>query len=116
MSAHEGAKIRLTGLRAKNGMTGTLLQRCDNGAWKVQLDDGSNNALLRPNNFEVIEAAKVEATQKFQRHFPETQEIQAYSAAAAAERQCKIEEKRSKLKEKIAAKRQAILASAVQAA
>ena len=116
VSAHEGAKIRLTGLRAKNGMTGTLLQRCDNGAWKVQLDDGSNNALLRPNNFEVIEAAKVEASQKFQRHFPETQELQAYNAAAAAERQCKIEEKRSKLKEKIAAKRQAILASAVHAA
>ena len=117
VSAHEGAKIRLTGLRAKNGMTGTLLQRCENGAWKVQLDDGSNNALLRPGNFEVIEAAKVEAAQKsqFQMHFPETQAVQAYNAAAVAERQCKIEEKRSKLKEKIAAKRQAILASAAAA-
>ena len=115
VAAHEGAKIRLTGLRAKNGMTGTLLQRCDNGAWKVQLDDGSNNALLRPSNFEVIEAAKLEASQKFQRHFPQTAELQAYNAAAAAERQFKIEEKRSKLKEKIAARRQAILSSVVPA-
>ena len=89
VSAHEGAKIRLTGLRAKNGMTGTLLQRCDNGAWKVQLDDGSNNALLRPSNFEVIEAAKTETSQGAQRHFPQTPEIQAYNAQAAAERQFK---------------------------
>ena len=50
----QGSKVRLTGLRAKNGVTGTLIQQFGDGKWKVKLDDGSGNALLRPGFFEPL--------------------------------------------------------------
>ena len=50
----QGVKVRLTGLRAKNGVTGTLMQQFADGKWKVKLDDGSGNALLRPGFFEAV--------------------------------------------------------------
>jgi len=50
----KGTKVRLTGLRAKNGVTGTLMQQFGDGKWKVKLDDGSGNALLRPGFFESL--------------------------------------------------------------
>lgn len=98
----EGQRVRLTNLRAKNGLTGTLVNRFEDGKWQVELDDGSGSALLRPNCFEVLS----EKSQK-----PLHTSPAAYSTAAV-ERQWKIEEKRAKLKEKIAAKRQAILSAA----
>lgn len=52
----KGSKVRLTGLRAKNGVTGTLIQQFGDGKWKVKLDDGSGNALLRPGFFEPLQA------------------------------------------------------------
>eukprot|EP00438_Fugacium_kawagutii_P031097 Skav204639 [mRNA] locus=scaffold1712:406598:408688:- [translate_table: standard] len=52
----KGSKVRLTGLRAKNGVTGTLIQQFGDGKWKVKLDDGSGNALLRPGFFEPFQA------------------------------------------------------------
>mmetsp|Transcript_67460 Transcript_67460/g.160938 ORF Transcript_67460/g.160938 Transcript_67460/m.160938 type:complete len:731 (+) Transcript_67460:80-2272(+) len=48
----KGTRVRLTGLRAKNGVCGTLAQQYGDGKWKVKLDDGSGNALLRPGFFE----------------------------------------------------------------
>ncbi|CAJ1426835.1 unnamed protein product [Effrenium voratum] len=48
----KGDKVRLTGLRAKNGVTGMLVQQFADGKWKVKLDDGSGNALLRPGFLE----------------------------------------------------------------
>ena len=106
----EGAKVRLTGTRAKNGITGTLLHRFEDGKWKVQLDDGSGSALLRPNHFEILEHLQAPVHPKTHRH--NTPELEAFNTQVAAERQWKIEEKRAKLKEKIAAKRQAILSAA----
>ena len=106
----EGAKVRLTGLRAKNGVTGTLLHRFEDGKWKVQLDDGSGSALLRPNCFEIIEQLQAPVHPKTHRH--NDPQLEAFNMQVAAERQWKIEEKRAKLKEKIAAKRQAILSAA----
>ena len=41
MPLQKGSKVRLTGLRAKNGVTGTLIQQFGDGKWKVKLDDGS---------------------------------------------------------------------------
>ena len=54
VSLQKGSKVRLTGLRAKNGVTGTLIQQFGDGKWKVKLDDGSGNALLRPGFFEAL--------------------------------------------------------------
>lgn len=54
MPLQKGSKVRLTGLRAKNGVTGILIQQFGDGKWKVKLDDGSGNALLRPGFFEAI--------------------------------------------------------------
>jgi len=48
-----GAKIRLTGLGAKTGLTGTLMQRFQDGKWKVALDSGAGSAVLHESNFEV---------------------------------------------------------------
>ena len=52
MPLQKGTRVRLTGLRAKNGVCGTLVQQYGDGKWKVKLDDGSGNALLRPGFFE----------------------------------------------------------------
>eukprot|EP00440_Ansanella_granifera_P057643 gb/GFBE01062494.1/.p1 GENE.gb/GFBE01062494.1/~~gb/GFBE01062494.1/.p1 ORF type:complete len:967 (+),score=258.36 gb/GFBE01062494.1/:1-2901(+) len=115
----EGTKVRLTGLRAKNGLTGTLLQKFQDSKWKVRLDDGSGNALLREGFFEPIAATGGSAgaaavARKPKMHFEETAEMQAYTAAAADLRKSKIEERRAQLKERIAARRQ-VTSSAAEA-
>jgi len=43
----EGCKVLFKGLQSKTGVTGTLLQRFSNGRWKVSMDDGTGNAVLR---------------------------------------------------------------------
>eukprot|EP00931_Biecheleriopsis_adriatica_P036781 TRINITY_DN21150_c0_g1_i1.p1 TRINITY_DN21150_c0_g1~~TRINITY_DN21150_c0_g1_i1.p1 ORF type:complete len:955 (-),score=246.14 TRINITY_DN21150_c0_g1_i1:133-2997(-) len=108
----EGTKIRLTGLRAKNGTTGTLLQQFPDGKWKVRLDDGSGNALLRPSNFEaVVTGSSAGGARKPRMHMEDSAELRAHNAMAAEERRSNIEERRRLLKEKIASRRQ--VASAV---
>ena len=105
----EGAKVKLTGLRAKNGVTGIVMNCFDDGRWKVQLDDGSGSVLLRAHCFEVLETTHA-VVQKgsSQMHTPQ---MDAFNAQAAAERQWKIEEKRAKLKAKIVAWQSRVLQS-----
>jgi len=108
----EGAKVKLTGLRAKNGVTGIVMNCFEDGRWKVLLDDGSGSVLLRAHCFEVLETTHAAAQQKATTQMHNSPQVEAFNAQAAAERQWKIEEKRAKLKEKIAAKRQAIFSAA----
>ena len=97
----EGAKVKLTGLRAKNGVTGIVMNCFEDGRWKVLLDDGSGSVLLRAHCFEVLETTHA-AQQKATTQMHNSPQVEAFNAQAAAERQWKIEEKRAKLKEKIA--------------
>mmetsp|Transcript_137931 Transcript_137931/g.384672 ORF Transcript_137931/g.384672 Transcript_137931/m.384672 type:complete len:728 (+) Transcript_137931:117-2300(+) len=55
---YEGAPVVLTGIKNKmNGATGTLLQIYKEGKCRVALDNGKGNALLRPENLQVVMAA-----------------------------------------------------------
>eukprot|EP00930_Biecheleria_cincta_P045157 TRINITY_DN3112_c0_g2_i1.p1 TRINITY_DN3112_c0_g2~~TRINITY_DN3112_c0_g2_i1.p1 ORF type:complete len:965 (+),score=230.73 TRINITY_DN3112_c0_g2_i1:144-3038(+) len=107
MELEEGAKVRITGLRAKNGLTGTLMQKFADGKWKVKLDDGSGNALLRVGFFEAI-APSPSTQARAQPVLAKTADhpVDAASRQAAAEsRRLAIEERRAKLKEKISSRR-----------
>jgi len=42
-----GDRVQLTGLKKNNGMMGTLAKYAQNGRWRVTLDNGAGNALLR---------------------------------------------------------------------
>lgn len=118
----EGARVRLIGLRAKNGLTGILVQKFADGKWKVKLDDGSGNALLRANYLEMIAEPERSAGGKatpVPLPAPKPEEIDdfdAQSTAAADLRRSKIEERRAQLKEKLAAKKQANPGSLLRAA
>mmetsp|Transcript_40374 Transcript_40374/g.124813 ORF Transcript_40374/g.124813 Transcript_40374/m.124813 type:complete len:771 (-) Transcript_40374:30-2342(-) len=53
----EGARVRLTGLQAKNGMTGVALQHFQDskgGKWKVSLDGSHGSAQLKECYLEVL--------------------------------------------------------------
>lgn len=108
----EGARVRLIGLRAKSGLTGILVQKFADGKWKVKLDDGSGNALLRANYLEMIaEPDRTVADKPTPVPLPSPipQEIDYATAsnnAAAELRRSKIEERRANLRDKIAAKKQ----------
>mmetsp|Transcript_28012 Transcript_28012/g.80360 ORF Transcript_28012/g.80360 Transcript_28012/m.80360 type:complete len:781 (-) Transcript_28012:48-2390(-) len=52
-----GARVQLVGLTSKNGATGVLLKCFADGKWKVRLDDGSGNALLKGCYMQAIESA-----------------------------------------------------------
>lgn len=97
----EGAKVKLTGLRAKNGVTGIVLNCFEDGRWKVQLDDGSGSVLLRAHCFEVLDTTHAVVQKGATAHMNSSAQLEAVNAQA--ERQWKIEEKRARLKEKIAA-------------
>lgn len=97
LELEEGTKVRLTGLRAKNGLTGTLMRKFADGKWKVKLDDGSGSALLRADFFEAIAPPTSAAAQ------PVSAKPSDYGAQYTAEeiRRLNIEERRARLKEKI---------------
>eukprot|EP00930_Biecheleria_cincta_P045156 TRINITY_DN3112_c0_g1_i1.p1 TRINITY_DN3112_c0_g1~~TRINITY_DN3112_c0_g1_i1.p1 ORF type:complete len:955 (+),score=212.11 TRINITY_DN3112_c0_g1_i1:144-3008(+) len=97
LELEEGTKVRLTGLRAKNGLTGTLMRKFADGKWKVKLDDGSGSALLRVDFFEAIAPPAGAPAQ------PVPAKPSDYGAQYTAEevRRLNIEERRAKLKEKI---------------
>ncbi|CAE8587620.1 unnamed protein product, partial [Polarella glacialis] len=102
----EGTRVRLAGLRAKNGLTGVLVQQFGDGKWKVKLDDGSGNALLRSGFFEAISAPD-ESSRSAARRQENPAEAEARSAAAAELRRAKIAERRSALKDRITSRQQA---------
>lgn len=47
-----GTRVRLVGMASKNGKTGVVLKKHAADKWKVQLYDGSGNAILREHNLE----------------------------------------------------------------
>lgn len=106
----EGARVRLIGLRAKNGLTGVLVQKFADGKWKVKLDDDSGNALLRANYLEMIAVPDKSGGTAQPAPLPPRQQNDidddSLGISAADIRRLKIEERRANLKEKIAAKRQ----------
>lgn len=56
-----GARVELHGLGSKSGNTGLVLKSQGDGRWKVQLDDGSGDALLKECFLEVIDEAAFDA-------------------------------------------------------
>jgi hypothetical protein len=87
-----GARVRLTGLAAKNGQTGLVLKHHADGKWKVQLDADMGNALLKECFLEVISSPS--------EHTPED-EAAAMEAFALQKRKA-FEERRLRVKEKLA--------------
>lgn len=53
-----GARVKLTGLMSKNGTTGLLTKCFSDGKWKVRLEDGTGNALLKACYLQVISSAE----------------------------------------------------------
>lgn len=68
----------------------------------MQLDDGSGSVLLRAHCFEVLETTYAVVQKGTTSQMHNSPQMDAFNAQAAADRQWKIEEKRAKLKEKIA--------------
>jgi hypothetical protein len=50
----EGARVRLVGMRMKNGELGTLVKKCKDGRWKIQVDNDQGIAALKPAYFQVL--------------------------------------------------------------
>lgn len=48
-----GARVALVGLESKDGSTGVVIKRTQDGKFKVRLDDGTGNALVRSHNLKV---------------------------------------------------------------
>jgi hypothetical protein len=53
----EGARVRLVGVGAKDGKLGVALSEVEGGRWKVWLDQGGGNCILKTGNLEVVEAS-----------------------------------------------------------
>jgi len=94
-----GARVQLVGLSSKNGTTGILVKSFADGKWKVSLEDGTGNALLKGCYLEVVTPAAGVAA-------PEAVGADAKAAAAAEARRAKVEERRSRLKERGAGRSQ----------
>mmetsp|Transcript_39365 Transcript_39365/g.112360 ORF Transcript_39365/g.112360 Transcript_39365/m.112360 type:complete len:118 (-) Transcript_39365:8-361(-) len=43
----EGGRVRLCGLKEKNGQAGTLVRLTQDGKWKVKMDNNGGTALLK---------------------------------------------------------------------
>eukprot|EP00930_Biecheleria_cincta_P098524 TRINITY_DN9017_c0_g1_i1.p1 TRINITY_DN9017_c0_g1~~TRINITY_DN9017_c0_g1_i1.p1 ORF type:complete len:794 (-),score=199.57 TRINITY_DN9017_c0_g1_i1:251-2593(-) len=102
-----GTRVQLTGLKAKNGVTGVLVQMAGDGKWKVKLDDGSGIALLRSSFLQAIEGGQVfyQNTTGTEKQYKE--QSHKYDSAEAEMRRAKIASRRAELKEKLAMRRQA---------
>lgn len=104
----EGTRVRLTGLKSKNGLVGTLIQGFSDGKWKVRLDDGSGNALLRENYLEAIAPPSADVVLGSQwKKLEDPVDMARRAADAAAQRREKIAERRAKLKEEFATRKAA---------
>jgi len=102
-----GARVQLTGLKAKNGVTGVLVQMAGDGKWKVKLDDGSGIALLRSSFLQSIGGGQIffQDTAGTEKQYKEN--LPKYDNAEAEMRREKIASRRAELKEKLAMRRQA---------
>lgn len=87
----EGMRISLTGVRGKNGSTGSLLASLGESKWKVQLDNDMGSAIVHESNIEIISYSEGPVDQRTKDE-------------RTALRRAKIQEKRSQLLEKKAAK------------
>lgn len=94
-----GARVELVGLSSKNGTTGILIKAFSDGKWKVRLDDGSGNALLRGYYLKAITPAN-EVALEGGGALPEMKA----GASAIELRRAKLEERRGRLKERAADK------------
>mmetsp|Transcript_68831 Transcript_68831/g.222446 ORF Transcript_68831/g.222446 Transcript_68831/m.222446 type:complete len:895 (+) Transcript_68831:80-2764(+) len=54
----EGARVRLVGLRAKNGLTGTLVKQQGNCRWKIKMDGAGGLASLKEDNLQLLTASE----------------------------------------------------------
>lgn len=105
----EGAKVRLVGLKAKNGLTGVLVQKFSDGKWKVKLDDNTGNALLRSSYFEMIASLDrgiEEPGRQRLEPLADFADDDSCGLTAADIRRAKIEDRRANLREKMAARKQ----------
>jgi len=93
-----GALVELVGLDSKNGATGVLVKSFSDGRWKVCLEPGSGNALLREHYLQVLLPASEVA-----KHLGTAPELQA-GASAAELRRAKADERRNRLRERALAK------------
>lgn len=59
-----GARVELVGLSSKNGATGILTKCFADGKWKVRLEDGSGNALLKACYLEAVAPATMVAKEE----------------------------------------------------
>eukprot|EP00913_Durusdinium_trenchii_P019183 g18028.t1 len=84
-----GTRISLSGVRGKNGATGTLLSSFGDGKWKVELDHDLGSAIVHESNLQLL------------------RDLEGPDERTAL-RRAKIQEKRSQLLEKKAAKGQAL--------
>jgi len=50
----EGARVMFTGMKAKNGMTGTLVKMQGNGRWKIRMDLDGALASLKEENLALV--------------------------------------------------------------
>jgi len=60
----EGARVKLTGMRSKNGKVGTLLKMCGNGRWKVKMDNDDGIATLKQEYLMLIDPSEALAPSK----------------------------------------------------
>mmetsp|Transcript_30841 Transcript_30841/g.89704 ORF Transcript_30841/g.89704 Transcript_30841/m.89704 type:complete len:764 (+) Transcript_30841:135-2426(+) len=83
-----GGRVQLLGLSSKNGTTGILIKCFADGKWKVRLEDGSGNALLKSCYLRAIAPASVVAKE-------------SHAAPPTCEsRRARIEERRGRFKER----------------
>ncbi|CAK9029668.1 unnamed protein product, partial [Durusdinium trenchii] len=90
-----GTRISLSGVRGKNGATGTLLSSFGDGKWKVELDHDLGSAIVHESNLQLLRDLEGPVDQRTKDE-------------RTALRRAKIQEKRSQLLEKKAAKGQAL--------
>eukprot|EP00930_Biecheleria_cincta_P098525 TRINITY_DN9017_c0_g2_i1.p1 TRINITY_DN9017_c0_g2~~TRINITY_DN9017_c0_g2_i1.p1 ORF type:complete len:801 (-),score=212.25 TRINITY_DN9017_c0_g2_i1:204-2606(-) len=96
-----GMRVRLVGLKGKDGITGVLVQQAADGKWKVKLDDGSGSALLRANLFQAVHDHEQRAGARERQYEERLKELDANEEEM---RKAKIASRRAELKNKIAAR------------
>lgn len=94
-----GAWVELVGLSSKTGKTGILTKALADGKWKVRLDDGSGNAVLRGHYVKVLLPAE-EVRFELGGTIPELRA----GVTAADLREAKMAERKSRAKERMLAR------------
>jgi len=89
-----GARVELVGLSSKNGITGILVKSFADGRWKVRLEDGSGNALLKGCYLQAIKQAAEVAKEEG------AGELGEAAASASELRRANLEQRRCRMKER----------------